>query len=293
MSDGRDFVGYGAAPPDPRWPGGARVAVSLVLNIEEGAELSLSSGDERNESEHELDQELVGHRDHLLESHFEYGPRAGWWRVARLLERHGATATVNACARALERTPWLGRDAVARGYEVMCHGWRWEDQHHLGIDEERALIARCVASIERTCGERPVGWYVRSHPSENTRHLLAEEGGFVHDSNAYNDDLPYLADVPGHPLVVVPYSLDTNDMRFFPGRGFGTADDFATYCGNAFDWLHDEGGRMMTIGLHPRIIGRPGRIAGLDRFLTHLRERGGAWIARRDEIARHWLASST
>jgi peptidoglycan/xylan/chitin deacetylase (PgdA/CDA1 family) len=287
--DGRDFYGYGPSPPDPRWPGGARVALSLVLNIEEGAELSLSSGDERNESRYEIDVELEDARDYAMEGHFEFGSRVGYWRIARVLERYGAACTLNACARALERTPWLGCDAIARGWEIMCHGWRWEEQHALAEAEERALIARCVASIERTSGTRPIGWHVRTYPSQNTRRLLVEEGGFLYDSNAYNDELPYDVELAGRRHVVLPYAFDTNDMRFFNGRGFFHGDDFARYCIDAFDWLHAEGGRMMTVGLHTRILGRAGRIAGLERFLAHVARKGGAWIARRDAIARHWL----
>ncbi len=291
--DGRDFHGYGDRPPDVVWPGGARVAVSLVLNIEEGAELSLSAGDERNESVYEVTEELTGFRDLCMESHFEYGSRAGYWRVIRVVEEHGAHITLNACARALIRTPWIGRDAVARGHEIMCHGWRWEHQHHLSEAAERDLIRHCAASIAETSGSRPVGWHVRSYPSVNTRRLLSEDGGFLYDSSAYNDDLPYVVGFAGRPLVVLPYAFDTNDMNFFASRRFVHGDDFARYCIDAFDWLWREGAhrpRMMTVGLHTRIIGRPGRIAGLDAFLTHLRRKGGAWVARRDSIARHWLA---
>lgn len=291
MSSDRDFYGYGPNPPDPQWPGGARVCVSLVLNIEEGAEFSIAAGDPHNESMYEIQEEVVGARHYALESHFEYGSRVGYWRIMEVLARHGAVATFNACARAMEATPWLGRDAVARGHEISCHGWRWENHVHMTEDEERAVIARCVASLEGSCGTRPVGWHVKSQTSANTRRLLVEEGGFTYDSNAYNDELPYFVDVGGHRHVVLPYSFDTNDMRFFGNRGFSLAEHFERYCCDAFDWLWQEGARrprMMTIGLHTRVIGRPGRIAGLDRFLAHVRRRGGAWIARRDEIARHW-----
>jgi allantoinase len=291
-ADGRDFFGYGETPPHAAWPNGARVAVSLVLNIEEGAELSVSSGDERNESIYEVQEELVGVRDLCMESHFEYGSRAGYWRIMRVLQKHGAVCTLNACARALERTPWLGRHAVDQGHEIMCHGWRWEHQHTLTEAEERTLIQRCVASIEQTAGVRPVGWHVRSHASPRTRQLLIEEGGFLYDSNAYNDDLPYSVGSPDRPFVILPYAFDTNDMNFFSSRRFVHAGDFARYCSDAFDWLWDEGAehpKMMTIGLHTRILGRPGRIAGLDAFLTKIKAKGGAWVSRRDAIAQHWL----
>jgi peptidoglycan/xylan/chitin deacetylase (PgdA/CDA1 family) len=289
----RDFRGYGDAPPHPRWPGAARLAVSLVVNVEEGAELALSAGDERNESRYEVDDEVAGAVDPCMESHFEYGTRAGYWRIMALLDRFGVPATVSACARALERSPWLARDALARGHEIACHGYRWES--HAGMSEavERAVIARSVATITRVAGVRPVGWHTRSASSVNTRRLLAEEGGFRYDSDAYDDDLPYLVRVSGRPHVVIPYSFDTNDMRFQAGGGFTLAGDFATYVTDAFDWLWREGERapkLLSIGLHLRIVGRPGRIGALERILEHVTARGGVWVARRDAIADHWRA---
>lgn len=289
----RDFGGYRGNPPNADWPGGARVAVSFVLNVEEGAELSLAAGDERNEPVHELVSEVSGNRDLCMESHFEYGSRAGYWRVVELFERFGVPVTVNACVRALESTPWIARDGARRDYEFMCHGYRWET--HVGMDEahERALIERCVRSMNKLTGERPVGWHTKSGSSINTRRLLVEEGGFRYDSDAYNDDLPYLVDVAGHPHVVVPYSFDTNDMRFQGGRGFEQGEDFARYCIAAFDWLWREGQtrpRMMTVGLHARIIGKPGRIGGLESLLQHIAGKQQVWIARRREIASHWHA---
>jgi peptidoglycan/xylan/chitin deacetylase (PgdA/CDA1 family) len=293
MTDGRrrDFKGYGGLPPDPRWPGAARVAVSFVVNVEEGAELSRSMGDERNEGRYEVVDEVVGAEDPCMESHFEYGTRAGYWRIMALLARFGAPVTMSACARALEHSPWLARDALARGHEVACHGYRWES--HAGMPEavERDVIARSVAAITRVAGIRPVGWHTRSASSVNTRRLLVEEGGFLYDSDAYDDDLPYLVDVGGRSHVVVPYSFDTNDMRFQAGGGLTLARDFAEYVIDAFDWLWREGAerpRMMSVGLHLRIIGRPGRIVGLERVLEHVAARDRVWIARRAEIARHW-----
>jgi peptidoglycan/xylan/chitin deacetylase (PgdA/CDA1 family) len=256
----RDFKGYAGHPPHARWPHEARVAVSLVLNIEEGAELSLSAGDERNEEVHEIVGSSADTPDLCMESHFEYGSRAGYWRIVELLQRFDAGVTLNVCARALETTPWIGTDAGRNGYEIMCHGYRWEAQNHLSEEQERALIRRCVDSISRSAGQRPLGWHCKSMASLNTRRLLVEEGGFLYDSNAYNDDLPYIVDVGGHAHVVVPYSFDTNDMRFQAGRGFEFGGDFARYCCDAFDWLWREGAtrpKMMTVGLHTRIIGRP------------------------------------
>jgi allantoinase len=289
--DGRDFHGYGGAPPDPRWPGGARVAVSFVLNFEEGAERAISSGDERNEAVYELVEEVVGGRDLCMESHFEYGTRAGWWRIMALFDRYQVKATINACGRAVERSPALACDAVARGHEMSCHGWRWENHALMAEEAERAIIGRSVAAFRAACGVRPVGFHTRSASSPNTRRLLVEEGGFLYDSNAYNDDLPYVVDIGAAQHVVLPYAFDTNDMRFQRSGGFVFADDFARFCIDAFEHLRREGERapkMMTIGLHLRIIGRPARIGGLERVLEHIVGSGAAWIARRDAIARHW-----
>jgi allantoinase len=289
----RDFRGYGGAPPDARWPGRARVAVSIVVNVEEGAELSLSMGDERNEARYELVDEVVGAVDPCMESHFEYGTRAGYWRLMALLERFGVPATVSACARALEQSPWLARDALGRGHEIACHGYRWETHAAMPEEVEREVIARSVETITRVAGVRPVGWHTRSASSVNTRRLLVEEGGFLYDSDAYDDDLPYLAEVSGRAHVVLPYSFDTNDMRFQAGGGFTLARDFATYVTDAFDWLWREGAttpKMLSIGLHLRIIGRPGRVAGLEQVLAHITGREGVWVARRADVARHWRA---
>ncbi len=290
-ADGRDFSGYRWNYPAMRWPGSAGLAVSFVLNIEEGAELALSAGDHRNEGRHEVNNEIVGAPDLCMQSHFEYGARVGYWRVTRLLAEAGIPLTLNACARALETTPWVGSDAAAQGFEVCCHGWRWET--HAGMDEadERALIARCVRSITNTHGRAPVGWHTKSSPSVNTRRLLVEHGGFLYDSDAYDDDLPYWREVAGRPHLVLPYAFDTNDMRFFDSFAYVRGEDFADYAIDAFEWLLRESQhapRMMSIGLHTRIIGRPGRIGGLARLVTHLRSRPGVWFATREQIARHW-----
>jgi peptidoglycan/xylan/chitin deacetylase (PgdA/CDA1 family) len=287
----RDFEGYGGHPPDPGWPGGSRLAVSIVVNVEEGAELSLADGDERNEFVHEVVEEVVGKPDLCMESHFEYGMRAGYWRIADLLDRFRVKATFSASARALERSAWLARDLRARGHEISAHSYRWERHAHLEEAEERDVIARTVAAIETAAGARPVGWHTRSSPSPNTRRLLVEEGGFLYDSDAYNDDLPYVVEVAGRSHVVLPYAFDTNDMRFTRQGGFVQGDDFARYCLAAFDWLYDEGARapkMMSLGLHLRIIGRPGRIGGLEAVLQRMCAADAVWFARRDEIARHW-----
>jgi len=289
----RDFLGYGGRLPDAQWPRRARVAVSFVVNVEEGAELSLSAGDERNESVYEVADEVTGVPDACMETHFEYGTRAGYWRIMDVLERFGVTATLSACGRALEVSPWLAADAVRRGHEIAAHGYRWERHAHMTEDDERAVIARTVTAITAAAGARPVGWHTRSTPSPHTRRLLVEDG-FLYDSDAYSDDLPFFVDVGGRAHVVIPYSFDTNDMHFHQGRQrFVTAGDFAEYVIDAFDTLWREGGtapKMLSIGLHLRMIGRPGRIRGLERVLEHMRDKGAIWFARRDAIARHWIA---
>jgi allantoinase len=287
----RNFIGYGGAPVDPRWPDKARVAVSLVLNFEEGAEFAVSEGDAVNEKTYEVDHQLSG-PDPCIESHFEYGTRSAWWRIMDLLDSHRAKCTVSCCGRAVERSPQLAQDAVRRGHEISAHGWRWES--HAGMDEvtERAAIDKTIAAIARATGQRPVGWHTRSATSLNTRRLLVEEGGFLYDSDAYNDDLPYDVEVAGRRHLVIPYAFDTNDMHFHHTGRFRGAD-FADYVIDAFDWLVREGAtapKMMSIGLHLRMIGRPGRIGALDRILRHIGASEAAWIARRADIARHWLA---
>jgi allantoinase len=289
----RDFRGYGGHFPDPEWPGAARVAVSFVVNVEEGAELSISAGDDRNESVYEVADEVVGVPDACMETHFEYGTRAGYWRIMDVLERFGVAATLSACGRALEVSPWLAADAVRRGHEIAAHGYRWERHANMTEGEERAVIARTVKAITAAAGTRPLGWHTRSTPSPRTRALLVEDG-FLYDSDAYSDDLPFFVDVDGRRHLVVPYSFDTNDMHFHQGRQrFVTARDFSEYVSDAFDTLWREGQsspKMLSIGLHLRMIGRPGRIAGLERVLEHMRDRGAVWFARRDAIARHWIA---
>ncbi|OYX11691.1 MAG: chitin deacetylase [Rhizobiales bacterium 32-66-8] len=286
----RDLMGYAGAPPQANWPGGAKVAVSFVVNFEEGAEFTLSEGDATNEGIYEVDHRLDG-PDPCIESHFEYGTRAAWWRVMDLLESHGISATVSACGRAVERSPDLARDALKRGHELAAHGWRWES--HAGMEEatERARIARTIAAFQTATGTRPVGWHTRSAASANTRRLLVEEGGFLYDSDAYNDDLPYFVPVAGRRHLVLPYAFDTNDMHFQHTQRF-RGSDFADYVIDAFDWLVREGDRapkMMSVGLHLRMIGRPGRMGALDRILRHMAGRSDAWITTRSAIANHWI----
>ena len=289
----RDLAGYGRNPPDPRWPDGARLALSFVVNVEEGAELSLTSGDERNESVYEIREEVVGRPDPCMETHFAYGSRVGMWRILDAFDTFGVKATFSSCGRAVAATPSLAAEPASRGHEISAHGWRWES--HAAMDEatERDVIARTVAAIRDASGARPVGWHTRSASSVNTRRLLIEEGGFLYDSDAYDDDLPRMIDVAGTPHVVMPYAFDTNDMRFSPGGGFVQPEDFARYCIAGFDWLMRDGKtapKMMSVGLHLRIIGRPARMLGLEMFLEHVAKTPGVWIARRADIARHWKA---
>jgi allantoinase len=289
----RDFVGYRHGVPQVSWPGGARLAVSVVVNVEEGAELSLGAGDEANEFVYEAVDRVEGQRDLCMESHFEYGTRAGWPRLRDVLNGHGVQATFSTSGRALVHAPWLAADAHADGHEVSAHGWRWEPHVHMDERTEQRAIARAIDAITQATGSPPVGWHTRSAPSPNTRRLLVKHGGFLYDSDAYNDDLPYVVRVGGTEHVVLPYAFDTNDMRFHNGGGFVFGEDFARYCIAAFDRLYEEGGdapRMMSVGLHLRIIGRAGRIAGLERFLAHARTRADVWFARREDIAHAWRA---
>ncbi|AXE28064.1 allantoinase PuuE (plasmid) [Streptomyces globosus] len=292
----RDLAGYGAEPPHAAWPGGARVAVSLVLNYEEGGESNVLEGDAASEGYlHEVvgAPPVVGGRDLNSESMFAYGARAGFWRVHRTLAAHRVPVTVHAVGQALERNPEAGRAMGAAGWEVAGHGRRWIDYRDVPEDAERADIADTVRTVERLTGRRPVGWYTgRTSPA--TRRLVAEEGGFLYDSDDYADDLPYYVEAAGRPHLVLPYSLDANDFKFLIVHGFTTADDMLAYLVDTFDVLHAEGAdrpRMMSVGMHGRIIGRPGRIRALDLFLRHVAQLGGAWVATREQIARHWLAA--
>jgi len=285
----RDLKGYFGSEPAPCWPDGARLAVSFVVNVEEGAELSIADGDERNESRYEAVEEVKGAPDPCMESHFGYGPRQGYKRIVDAFDAHGVRATFSTCGRAAERTPWLIRDAVARGHEIACHGWRWETHAGMEPERERAIIARTHDTIADIAGVAPVGWHTRSATSPQTRDLLIAHGGFSYDSNAYDDDIPYMEGTH----VVLPYAFDTNDMRFSPGGGFIQARDFSDYVIAAFDRLYAEGAtaaRMLSIGLHLRIIGRPARIGGLETVLAHIAATPDVWIAPRREIAQLWAA---
>ncbi len=289
----RDLVGYGRTPPDPKWPGGARVAIQIVLNYEEGAEYSIGDGDGFSESEFAESPGAVpqGTRDLATESVYEFGSRAGFWRLMRLFSERDLPVTVFGCALALERNPEAAAAIVESGYDVCSHGWRWVKHWLLSEDEEREHIRKAVESLEKLMGSRPLGWYCRTGPSVNTRRLVVEEGGFLYDSDAYNDELPYWTTIEGKPHLVIPYSSDVNDGKFVRPGGFATGEDFVTYARHAFDMLYKEGGcqpKMMSIGLHNRIIGRAGRAGALARVLDYIHGHDDVWICRREDIARHW-----
>jgi len=289
----RDMVGYGDHPPHPRWPGGARLALSMVLNYEEGGEACVLHGDPASEAYlHEVPggPALADQRNLNVESIYEYGARAGFWRIVRAFRERALTLTVYAVGMAMERNPAAARAMVDAGFEVASHGWRWIDYQAVPESEERAHIKRAIEAIERTTGHRPVGWYTGRN-SPNTRRLVVEEGGFLYDSDSYADDLPYWTAVGGRPHLVIPYTLDNNDMKFALTHGFSHGEEFFQYLRDAFDVLYEEGAqqpKMMSVGLHCRLAGRPGRAAALLRFLDYARSHDHVWITTRAEIARHW-----
>lgn len=288
----RDFIGYANRPPNPQWPDGARVAVNFVMNYEEGSEPSMQDGEGFTENglteSHGLNQ-LKSGRDLAAEGMFEYGSRVGFWRLMRLFQERNLPMTLFACALALERNPEAAAAVRESGFDICCHGWRWVKHFELTEAEEREHIARAVASLEKTVGQKPAGWYCRYGPSVNTRRLVVEHGGFLYDSDYYGDELPFWVTVDGKPQLVVPYSLVTNDGKY--AGWVGTSDDWFSFVRDAFDMLYAEGvetPKMMSVGLHMRLIGHPARAAGLQRLLDYMMARRGVWITRRLDIARHW-----
>ncbi|MBR83188.1 MAG: allantoinase PuuE [Magnetovibrio sp.] len=292
----RDLVGYGPTPPHAHWPNNARIAVNFVVNYEEGSENTILEGDGRVETglaEVTGGRMASGIRDLGMESLYEYGSRAGIWRLFRIFEERDLPLTVFGCAVAMERNPQVAEAIVAADYDVCGHGWRWVEHYLLEEDEEREHIARAVETIKRLTGHPPRGWYCRYAPSVNTRRLLVEHGGFLYDSDSYADDLPYWTTVMGKSHLVVPYSLDANDLKFQPTGNFSSADSFYTYLKDAFDFLYLEGEKapkMMNVGLHARMMGRPARAAGLARFLDYIQKYNDVWVCRRLDIAEHWAA---
>jgi allantoinase len=297
----RDLAGYGRNPPHARWPGHARIAVQFVLNYEEGGENCVLHGDPGSEQFlSELFNPASYPSRHLsMESVYEYGSRAGVWRILREFERRGLPLTVFGVSMALQRDPDVAAAFKELGHEIACHGWRWI--HYQDMDEalEREHMRVGMEIIESLTGERPLGWYT-GRDSPNTRRLVVDDGRFEYDSDYYGDDLPFWMKVARSdgsvvPHLVVPYTLDTNDMRFSLPQGFSQADDFFTYLRDAFDTLYAEGDpagldrpKMMSVGMHCRLLGRPGRFAGLQRFLDHVQRHDRVWVCRRIDIARHW-----
>ena len=288
----RDLRGYGPDVPAAEWPGGARIAVQFVVNYEEGAESCVLHGDAASEA---FLSEIVGaapveNARHMnMESLYEYGARAGFWRLHRQFTERALPVTVFGVAMALERNPVAVAAMQVAGWEIASHGWRWIDYQHVDEATERDHLARAVEVHERVTGARPTGWYL-GRCSPQTHRLVAEEGGFVYNADSYADDLPYWDTAYGRPQLMVPYTLDVNDMRFATAQGFNSGQQFYDYLKDTFDVLRAEGGRMMSVGLHCRLAGRPGRAAALARFLDYVTAHDDAWIARRIEIAEHWRA---
>lgn len=291
----RDLIGYGANPPQADWPGGARIAVQFVLNYEEGGENSVLHGDPASET---FLSEIVGAlpvhgmRHISMESLYDYGSRVGVWRILKLFARKQVPLTVFAVGMAAERNPAVIKAMVADGHEICSHGYRWINYQYVPEAVEREHLLRAVEAIDKAAGSPPLGWYT-GRTSPNTRRLVAEHGGFLYDADDYNDDLPHWVSVEGKPHLVVPYTLDANDMRFAALQGFNAGDQFFNYLKDSFDVLYDEGEdspRMMSIGLHCRLVGRPGRLAALARFIDYVQSHDRVWCCRRIEIARHWRA---
>ena len=290
----RDLIGYSDQPPHAHWPDDARVAVQFVLNYEEGGENCILHGDPASEK---FLSEIIGAepfedaRHMSMESIYEYGSRAGVWRILELFRVRKIPITVFAVAMAMQRHPQVIEQALKDGHEIASHGYRWINYHGMSIEEERAHMEKAIAIHSDICGARPLGWYT-GRTSAHTRDLVAEEGGFIYDADDYSDDLPFWSKQVATPHLIVPYTLDTNDMRFATAQGFHTGDQFASYLIDAFDTLYAEGAsspKMMSVGLHCRLIGRPARFAGLVKFIDHVQKHEKVWVARRLDIAKHWM----
>ena len=285
----RDMIGYGATPPEANWPGGARLALSFVINYEEGGENSILHGDRASET---FLSEIIGAKAYearhmSMESMYEYGSRAGFWRLHRLFQRYMLPVTVYGIAMAMERNPDVVAAMLKADWEIASHGYRWIDYQFVPEETEREHMAKAIDIHERLTGSKPLGWYT-GRDSPNTRNLVLEHDHFLYDSDSYADDLPYWHQHDrGHHLVI-PYTLDNNDMRFAAPQGFNSGEQFYTYLKDSFDTLYEEGGRMMNVGLHCRVVGKPGRAASLARFLEYVSTKPDVWVARRSDIANHW-----
>lgn len=291
----RNLIGYGPQPPKIAWPGNARLAVQFVLNYEEGGENCVLHGDAASEtflSEIIGAQPVLGSRNMNMESLYEYGSRVGVWRIFRLFAEREIPLTLFAVAMALERNPLVAEQAMALGFEICSHGYRWIDYQYVPEEVEREHIKKSIEIISRLTGQRPLGWYT-GRTSPNTRRLIVEEGGFLYDADDYSDELPFWTHVNGKAHLIVPYTLDANDMRFVTNQGFNSGEQFYAYLKDTFDVLYAEGAenpRMMSVGLHCRLVGRPGRFAALKRFVDYARQHDHVWFCRRIDIARHWHA---
>ncbi len=289
----RDLIGYGPNPPDPQWPNGARIAVQFVLNYEEGGENCILHGDRASEVylwEIVGASPLDGVRNMNIESIYEYGSRVGVWRILRLFRERKVPITVYSVAMALERNPEVAQVMIEDGHEIATHGYRWIDYQYFGEAEERAHLQKAIEIQTQVTGSRPLGCYI-GRISPNTRRIVAEEGGFLYNADVYNDDLPYWEVHGDTPLLLVPYTLENNDMKFGTAQGFNAGPDFFNYLKDSFDVLYAEGAyapKMLSIGLHCRLVGRPGRFAALQRFLDHVLKHDDVWVCRRIDIARHW-----
>ncbi len=289
----RDLIGYGRTPPHAAWPGGARIAIQCVLNYEEGAERNILDGDAECETflSDMANPPAIAARHMSMEQIYEYGSRAGVWRLLRLFARYDLPLTVFGVALAMQRNPAVVEAFLEAGHEIASHGWRWINYQSVSEEDERRDMARAIEVHTRLTGERPLGWYT-GRTSPNTRRLVAEEGGFLYDADDYSDDLPFWTQAAGKPHLIVPYSLETNDMRF-GGAGMQTGEEFFAYLRDTFDVLYAEGAdrpKMMSVGLHCRLAGRPGKMAGLEQFLRYALGHGDVWFCRRIDIARHWRA---
>ena len=289
----RDLLGYRNSPPLARWPGDARIAVQFVLNYEEGGENNILHGDAASEaflSEIVAAQPLPGQRHMSVESIYEYGSRVGAWRLMDLFQKHKIPLTIFAVGMAVERHPEIIRAMHQAGHEICSHGYRWISYQNVDEATERDHIRRAIEAIKSVTGERPLGWYT-GRTSPNTHRLVAEEGGFLYNADDYSDDLPFWTRLYGPPQLMVPYTLDANDMRFATPQGFNSGDQFLAYLRDSFDVLYTEGARtprMMSVGLHARLVGRPGRLRALERFIEHAAAHDKVWFCRRIDIARHW-----
>jgi putative urate catabolism protein len=287
----RDLIGHGSSPPQANWPNNARIALSFVLNYEEGAENSILHGDAASEfflSEMLNAEPIPGMRHASMESLYDYGGRAGFWRLRRLFDDRGVKLTIFGVAMAMQRNPAAVEAMLQSGWEIASHGYRWINYQHIPEQVERDYMARAITIQTELTGSRPLGWYT-GRTSPNTARLVVEEGGFLYDSDSYSDDLPYYDPSWGKPQLVIPYTMDTNDMRFCSAQGFNTGEHFFTYLKDSFDTLYAEGGKMMSVGLHCRIAGRPGRAGAVAKFLDYVLQHDKVWVARRIDIARHWL----